>query len=52
MSGDVPSELVTSLNVLITGKDRARETRARCMPKNVYLVHYNKQQKRLLSISY
>ncbi len=52
MSSDVPSKYVTSLNVLITGKDRARETQVRCMPKNVYLVHYNKQLKRLLSISY
>ncbi len=31
-SSGVPSKLLTSLNILIIAKDRAREIRARCMP--------------------
>jgi hypothetical protein len=29
------SKLLTSLNILITGKDRAEEVQARCMPKYI-----------------
>jgi hypothetical protein len=32
LSSGVPSKLLTSLNILIIAKDRAREIRARCMP--------------------
>jgi hypothetical protein len=36
-SPDVPSKLLTSLNILITGKDRPREILARCMPNRFYI---------------